>query len=301
MQRKNACLIGLGLITQKYIKGLGIAPYLNICAVSDVNEDAVSRQLYAAYPFYADYKQLIDQVHPEYAIISTPPETHFEIASYCLEKGVNIIVEKPVTLCIEEFDALVKLAQQKGLTFHTLFHWLGGVETAAFAANYDLSKLQEIKVSVCDPYCDNFETIDEDRRSLMGAWIDSGVNALSMIRSWLPFENVEILSTNVQRCLETQLPVYACAQLLIDGVQTQIEIDWCQGRDHKESYVKLDGRWIHIDHSQQCIDDIGTMEYAKMDRLTQHYDSLFSEFAGDTNVEFSRSIHEVLFKVREAL
>lgn len=301
MSQKKTCMIGLGLITQRYIKGLDESSYLNICAVSDINENAVSRPMYDRYPFYNDYKQMIAQVKPEYAIISTPPESHFEIASFCLENGVNIVIEKPVTLCIREFDVLSRLAEEKGLVFKTLFHWHGGIETIAFAQKYDLTKIEEIKVSVCDPYCSDFETIDEDRRALMGAWIDSGVNVLSMLRQWLPFEKVEILKTDVQRCTKTQLPVYAKAMLCIDGVQVEIEIDWCQGRDHKESYVKLDGHWVHIDHSQQCIDDVGTTEYGRMTRLDEHYKHQFGTFAGESNVEFSRSVHEILFKVREAL
>jgi len=301
MSKKNTCLIGLGMITQRYIHELRNSSYLNICAVSDVNENAVSRPLYDEYPFYSDYKQMIAETVPEYAIISTPPQSHFEIALHCLQNGVNIIIEKPVTLCIEQFDTLSNLAQEKGLVFKTLFHWNGGIETRAFAETYDLTKIEEIKVSVCDPYCADSETIDEDRRPLMGAWIDSGVNALSMIRQWLPFETVEVLETEVRRCRQTQLPVYANVALLIDGIKTRIGIDWCQGKDQKETYVKLDGRWIHIDHTRQCIDDGEAVEYAQMPRLEQHYKYLFGTFTGQSNAEISRSIHEILFKVREKL
>ena len=88
-------------------------------------------------------------------------------------------------------------------------------------------------MSVWDPYCDDGETINSDRRLLMGAWIDSGVNALSLIRLWLPFEKVEVLHTEAQRCKVTHLPIYAKVNLRIDGIETEIVIDWRQGKDQK--------------------------------------------------------------------
>lgn len=298
---KRICLIGLGLITQKYIKGLEAAADLELCGVSDLNENAVSRPFYDAYPFYEDYKQMLREVKPDYVIISTPPESHYKIASCCLRSGVNVLVEKPVALCMEDFDALTQLAQDNCLVFRTLFHWHGGVETLAFGEKYDLSRIREIRVNISDPYCDDPEIINPDRRPLMGAWIDSGVNALSMIRLWLPFEQVELIGTEVQRCRQTQLPVYGKAELLIDGVKTQIVIDWRRGVDHKESFVKLDDRWVHIDHSGQFIDDEGITNYGCMPRMEQHYKQLFENLAYESNVEFSRSVHQVLFKVGEDL
>lgn len=212
-----------------------------------------------------------------------------------------MLIEKPVALCMEDFDALAQLAQEKHLVFRTLFHWHGGVETLAFAEKYDLSRIREIWVNVSDPYCDDPEIINPDRRPLMGAWIDSGVNALSMIRQWFPFEQVEVMGTDVQRCGQTDMPVYVKAELLIDGVKTQIVVDWRQGVDHKESFVKLDDKWVHIDHSGQFIEDGGITNYGCMPRLNQHYKYLFENLAYESNVEFSRSVHQVLFKVGKEL
>ena len=298
---KRACLIGLGMITQRYIQGLGASDYLNICAVSDLNENAISRPFFDRYPYYADYKQMLAEKKPDYVIISTPPQSHFDIAYDCLDKGVNVIIEKPVALDIASFDALAKLAQEKNLVFRTLFHWHGGIETIAFTRNYNLSRIQEIRVSVADPYCADGETINTDRRPLMGAWIDSGVNVLSMLRLWLPLKQVEILDTQVQRCKQTNLPIYVNVKLIADGVPTEITIDWRLGKDSKQTLVKLDDRWVRIGHSEQCIEDVDVTQYARMPRLEEHYKHLLGTFDGSSNADLSRSVHEILFKVRESL
>ena len=155
---KKACLIGLGFITQKYMLGLPKSSFLDLCAISDINENATGRPFYADYPFYLDYKQMLAEQKPAYVIISTPPERHFEIAAYCLQNGVNVLMEKPIVLCMEHFNTLVELARENNLVFRTLFHWHGGVETLAFNRRYDVSQIQQIKVSVWDPYCDDGES-----------------------------------------------------------------------------------------------------------------------------------------------
>lgn len=298
---KKACLIGLGLITTRYLTGWTETDFIKLCAVADQKETAIGRSHYSQYPFYQSYQDMIIREKPDYAIISTPPESHFEIARFCLLHDVNIIIEKPVTLCMEDFDVLQTLTAQKNLVFWTLFHWLGGIETRAFTKQYDLSHIQAIQIQVQDPYCDENNIIKKDRRHLMGAWIDSGVNALSLLKRLLPFQNVEIQKTEAEACKETKLPIYVKANLLIDGVQVEITVDWRNNTDCKESFVTLDNRQIHINHSAQSITDGATTEYGNIPRLDEHYKTLFAQLEEKSNADFSRAVHQILFEVNQLL
>ncbi len=49
------------------------------------------------------------------AIIATPPETHYELARRCLEAGKHVFVEKPFTTSLKHAQALLRLADRKGL------------------------------------------------------------------------------------------------------------------------------------------------------------------------------------------
>jgi len=202
----------------------------------------------------------------------------------------------------EQLDQLIDLAKSKQLVFKTLFHWHGGIETKAFTRDWDYRKISRIEVSVRDPYCTGAEVILPDRRPLMGAWIDSGVNILSMIRLWTPMDSCQILKTDCRRCPETGLPVYAHAELLLDGIPTQITVDWTQGIDQKESYVFVDGQSVYINHSGQKLSTPQmTLSLARQPRLDEHYLQLFSQMDGSPNTGFSRRVHEILFKVNDAL
>lgn len=298
---ERLCLIGLGTITKRYLKGLSECNK-KIIAVCDSDKMAVSREYYSEYPYYSDYKKMLAENRADGVIISTPPKSHFEIANYCLENNVNVIIEKPVTLCIKEFDTLCKKAEEKGLYFKTLFHWQGGIETRAFGNEYDIAKISKIKVNVFDPYSEDGEIISPNRRQLCGAWIDSGVNALSMIKMWLPFEKTEIISTKIKKCKETGLPLYASVNLLIDGVEVEITVDWTKHRDQKESFVTVGDKTVYINHSAQSITDgENTTEYGRMERLDEHYYRLFYNLDNIENTDQSRQIHKLLLEVNDVL
>jgi predicted dehydrogenase len=55
-------------------------------------------------------KERLDSIH-----VCTPNSTHFEIAMYALERGVNVICEKPMTCTVAEAEQLAGKAKEKSL------------------------------------------------------------------------------------------------------------------------------------------------------------------------------------------
>lgn len=61
----------------------------------------------------ADFRDLIGRV--DAVSIASPTRSHFAIASALLENGIHVLVEKPITTTLEEAEALVELAEGRGL------------------------------------------------------------------------------------------------------------------------------------------------------------------------------------------
>ncbi len=61
----------------------------------------------------SDFKDLIGEV--DAVSIASPTRSHFDIASALLENGIHVLVEKPITTTLEEAEALVELAEGRGL------------------------------------------------------------------------------------------------------------------------------------------------------------------------------------------
>ena len=78
----------------------------------------MAQQLYERFPvkrYFSDLPELLNDARPDVVHITTPPESHFDLARFCLEQGCHVYVEKPFTLHTDEAQILVALANEKGL------------------------------------------------------------------------------------------------------------------------------------------------------------------------------------------
>jgi len=62
-----------------------------------------------------DYTRILGEV--EAVSIAVPTPFHYEVARNCLEAGLDILLEKPITETVEEADDLISIAVDKGRIF----------------------------------------------------------------------------------------------------------------------------------------------------------------------------------------
>ncbi len=61
---------------------------------------------------FTDWRELLELA--DIVSIATPTETHCEIACAFLERGVHVLVEKPMALSVAEADAMIAAAERSG-------------------------------------------------------------------------------------------------------------------------------------------------------------------------------------------
>ena len=64
---------------------------------------------------FADWRQMLADAPLDAVLIATPNSLHFEQAQAALEKGLHVLLEKPMTIRSDHAHALVRLAREKGL------------------------------------------------------------------------------------------------------------------------------------------------------------------------------------------
>ena len=115
-------LIGCGRIATNHVKAV-VNNNLEFVAACDVDTDKIETLLAkhdlqndASIARYADYKKMIDD-HPdiELAAIATPSGVHAEIALYCIDHGINVIIEKPMAMNINDADEIIKRSTEKNV------------------------------------------------------------------------------------------------------------------------------------------------------------------------------------------
>lgn len=113
----KVAIVGCGKIADAHASQIQRIPGCEIVGVCD-REPLMAEQLYERFPVkgcFTDLSELMRRAQPDVVHITTPPESHFEIARFCLEHGRHVYVEKPFTLNAEEADQLVSLATEKKL------------------------------------------------------------------------------------------------------------------------------------------------------------------------------------------
>lgn len=63
---------------------------------------------------YLDYRQMVEEAHPDLVAVVVPTYLHYEVASYLLDRGINVLIEKPIASTVEKALALIQLAHIRG-------------------------------------------------------------------------------------------------------------------------------------------------------------------------------------------
>lgn len=113
----KVAIVGCGKIADAHASQIQRIKGCEIIGVCD-NEPLMARQLcerFLVKRYFGDLTELITEARPDVVHITTPPESHFQIAKVCLESGCNVYVEKPFTLYEADARRLIALADEKKL------------------------------------------------------------------------------------------------------------------------------------------------------------------------------------------
>lgn len=110
----RAGLIGVGKMGISHIAILGAHRDVEMAAICDSATYVTSAlRKHTGVESFKDYKKMIESAKLDCVFVATPSSSHFEAASYALEQGLHVFVEKP--LCLEPADSkrLADLARQQ--------------------------------------------------------------------------------------------------------------------------------------------------------------------------------------------
>lgn len=118
----NYALIGCGRIAVNHIKA-AVNNKLEILALCDLDLNHID-VLFDKTSFndiykkenvkkYTDYKKMIDEIPQlELIAIATDSGSHAEIAKYCISKGINVIIEKPMAMSMNDCNEIIRLSEE---------------------------------------------------------------------------------------------------------------------------------------------------------------------------------------------
>jgi len=70
--------------------------------------------------WYEDYRQMLDREEPDGVIVCSSDPVHAEHTLACLERGIPVLVEKPIARSLVDAGRMCRLADRKGLVLMTV-------------------------------------------------------------------------------------------------------------------------------------------------------------------------------------
>lgn len=116
VKQLRTAVIGVGSLGQHHARNYAELAkengdeFVGVCDVSGEAAKAIGEKNGCAW--FTDWKELVDKT--DAVSIVTPTETHCEIACAFLEKGVHVLVEKPIARTLEEADRMIATAEKSG-------------------------------------------------------------------------------------------------------------------------------------------------------------------------------------------
>ncbi len=309
-------LIGLGHIAQHQIEAIKHVNDLEIVGAHDIVPQRASI-LPNSVEFYENLDALISKSNADLFMVSTPNKTHFEIGMKVLQNNRALLIEKPCSINKHDLDALQKEIKSSGQFCAVALHASFALDLIWYleqirVGTIDYGKINGFFSGFYDPNYVNGEILSS-AIGLGGSWLDSGINALSVIAKLVDIKNIHVVEgrmtsiTNLP-CSEVQGAAsfeFIDANHFGKGV---IDTNWALGINRKRTHLYYHEGNIEVtlDHSNETvIIQNGNRIIEKknlqngLPRLVNHYLNLFRDAIrmyklGAGNFDDAYGLHNLL-------
>lgn len=120
MNELNVGVIGTGWCGGIRAVTAAASPLVGALHIAETNRDRLAEVASLTNPVTAtvDWQELVSNPDIQALMISATPETvHYPMARAALEAGKHVLLEKPISITLDEADELISIAGAKGLKF----------------------------------------------------------------------------------------------------------------------------------------------------------------------------------------
>jgi predicted dehydrogenase len=114
--------IGAGMIGHVHAEAaaqIEECEYVALCD-GDTSKAELAKKLNIKY--YSDYSEMIEKENLDGVIIAVPNEMHESVGTFCAEKGLDIMMEKPIAPTVEAAEKLIQSAESNNVKLLVAHH-----------------------------------------------------------------------------------------------------------------------------------------------------------------------------------
>ena len=104
----------------------------NKLLVCDSNKETLEQWHDSNHECFESISEMLKSHQPDFAVIATPPESHFSIAKQLMERKINVLVEKPLSQNLDDANSLLDQSEESGciLSVGVLLRFHSGIMLA---------------------------------------------------------------------------------------------------------------------------------------------------------------------------
>lgn len=117
-------VVGVGRMGLSHLSILRPHPNVDVVGLCDASGyvlDVMER--YTGLKTFKDHRALIESAAPDALVVATPTSSHSPISEAALERGVDVFLEKPLALAVEDGSRLVELAASSSAVNQVGYHF----------------------------------------------------------------------------------------------------------------------------------------------------------------------------------
>lgn len=264
-------IIGLGIMGKNVARVLMRNPLVTITACADVRKENCEegKKEFGFERTYIDYREMVEKEKPDAVFIATPDWAHYAPVMTCLDAGIHVHVEKPLTTSESEAADIVRKVKKTGLKLQVSYNhrWL-----APYYATYDMIRAGKIGECLMG-YARKNNPITVPTKMLPWAkdsspmWFLSG-HDIDLMTWWFNDKPVEVKGFGVKRVLKEKFgwDTYDAMQALVKfsrGGFATFESAWIYPEFHPaspDSFMEVIGEHghIHLDRKSEAIEMSGS-------------------------------------------
>ncbi len=114
-------LIGAGIMGEGHAAATFQDPRAKLVGVASLEGAEGVAKRFGAEVATRDYRELLKRKDIDLVLVATPDHLHFEICKAAIEAGKHVLVEKPLTVDLDEADKLIEIVKRSGLKLMACF------------------------------------------------------------------------------------------------------------------------------------------------------------------------------------
>jgi predicted dehydrogenase len=243
----NVAVIGVGAMGKNHARVYSDIDNVYLVAVADTNESN-AKNIAKKYgcKSYKDYKEMLENEKLDIVSIVVPTNLHKKVALDVIEKGINVLLEKPIASTIKEGKEIIAFAKKKNVKLmigHIERFNPAVTELKKRLANNELGNIFKIDINRLGPF--------PSRISDVGVIIDLAVHDLDILR-YLTGSEIKRVHAEAARQIHSSNEDLVKALIRLENdVLCTLSIDWLTPTKIRKLYITGKKGMFVVDYFNQ--------------------------------------------------